>query len=121
LVLFQITFSSSHDVVAHFTRDLDLIRSKLTKIEEGDEAHIDLGLAAVSKLVVGEWGILVPCNVVLFTDGTPGAVNMRSSLPFPFPGKLHVVSLGTPSNSSLAVYHRCVLEVLTYLNGHVNA
>lgn len=96
---------------------------KLSKIEEHDKTCIETGLCGVNTLVLSDWGSSVPCQVILVTDGSLGAgqmslkqslnLNHRSShfpLPFPFPGKLHVVCISPTQNrgtvSGISLYQR---------------
>lgn len=108
------TFSSSCDTLVNFTRDFDFIRTKLNKIEEGDRAVLETGLLGVVKQVLGEWGSSGSFNVVLFTDDGLGYSYLRSPafpLPFPFHGKLHIVSMWQLSSVTLAAYHRFVYSL----------
>lgn len=67
LIDLQMTYSSSYDVVSPFTRDFDLLKSKLGQLEEQDKSCLEPVLAGVNKLVLGEWGSATPCQVSLLT------------------------------------------------------
>lgn len=111
----QIVFSSRFDVVCQFTRDYDLIRSKLQNIEEHDKTCIEIALHGVNNVVLAEWGSTTACQVILITDGNPGvgpgslsdSLNSLNyprdansfPLPFPYPAKLSLVCLTNQSGT----------------------
>lgn len=108
---FQIVFSSLYEVVCPFTRDYDSIRAKLQTIEEWDKTYIEGALHGVNNVIMAEWGNATACQVILITDGNPGiglmslgdslnSLNVTRGinpfpLPFPFPGKLSIVCIGS--------------------------
>lgn len=57
------TYSSSYDIVSQFTRDFDVLKSKLSQLEEQDKSCLEPVLSGVNKLVLGEWGTTTPCQV----------------------------------------------------------
>ena len=104
-------FSSLYEVVCPFTRDYDMIRTKLQNIEECDKTCIEAALHGVNNVVVSEWGGTTACQVIVITDGNPGVGPMslgdslnslnfpRESNPFPlpfsYPGKLTLVCIAS--------------------------
>ncbi|KAL7293911.1 hypothetical protein TKK_0012642 [Trichogramma kaykai] len=123
------TFSSMYEILCPFTRDYELIRSKLQNIEECDKTSIETALHGVKTLVISEWGSSTPCQVILVTDGNPGVgpMSLRESLlsmnfpreggipfpvPFPFPARLSVVCLTNPTDptfvSNMQLYQKLV-------------
>lgn len=108
---FQIVFSSLYEVVCPFTRDYDSIRAKLQTIEEWDKTCIEGALHGVNNVIMAEWGNATACQVILITDGNPGiglmslgdslnSLNITRGinpfpLPFPYPGKLSIVCIGS--------------------------
>lgn len=119
------SFSSSYEVLCPFTRDFELIRAKLPKIEEQDKTCIESGLAGVNSLILSDWGSSIPCQIILITDGSIGVgqlslkqnlnnINHKNNsnfpLPFPFPGKLHIICLnpGIGSSCGISLFHRFV-------------
>ncbi|KAF4526527.1 hypothetical protein B566_EDAN005894 [Ephemera danica] len=117
-----IAFSSLYDVLCPFTRDFDLLRSKLNNLEEFDKTCLEVALHGVNSLVLDEWGTGTPCQVILVTDGSVGmgptglgaclAGGSGSPLPFSFPGSLSVMCLASPEEPGVAqtmpMYHRLV-------------
>ena len=102
-----------YEVICPFTRDYDLVRTKLQNIEECDKTCIETALVGINNLVLSEWGSNTACNIILITDGNPGVgpntlSDFLSSssfskdakpfpLPFSFPAKLTVVCLSNQS------------------------
>lgn len=113
---FQIVFSSLYEVVSPFTRDYDSIRAKLQTIEEWDKTCIEEALHGVNNVIMAEWGNATACQVILITDGNPGvgpmslghslsSLNVTQDinpfpLPFPYPGKLSIVCIGSQQGKS---------------------
>jgi hypothetical protein len=56
-------FSSLWEQTVPFTRDIESIKTALTKVEEYDKTNIVSALAGVNSLVVDEWGASTPCQV----------------------------------------------------------
>ncbi|XP_011498230.1 PREDICTED: von Willebrand factor A domain-containing protein 9 [Ceratosolen solmsi marchali] len=123
-----IAFSSLYEVICPFTRDYDLIRSKLQNIEECDKTCIESALHGINNVIISEWGSSTACQVILITDGNPGVGSMslgdslnslnfsRDANPFPlpfiYPGKLSLVCLANQSDpnliSSIPLYQKLV-------------
>ncbi|XP_059487646.1 integrator complex subunit 14 [Neocloeon triangulifer] len=117
-----IAFSSLYDVVCPFTRDFDLVRSKLNNLEEYDKTCLKTALQGVSTLVLEEWGNSTQCQILIVTDGSVGMgpnslsacllQDQSSPLPFPFPSTLNVVCLANPDEpgitQSIAMYQRLI-------------
>jgi hypothetical protein len=61
--IFQMTYSSSYEVLSTFTRDFEVLKSKLSQCEEQDKSCLEPVLTGVNKLVLGEWGTTTPCQV----------------------------------------------------------
>ena len=51
-----VTFSSAAEVLAPFTRDIDLVRSKLASITAQDKSLLEAGLGGAVGHVLDEWG-----------------------------------------------------------------
>ncbi|XP_054278124.1 integrator complex subunit 14-like isoform X1 [Macrosteles quadrilineatus] len=100
------TYSSSYEVLSTFTRDFEVLKSRLAQCEEQDKSCLVPVLTGVNKLVLGEWGSTTPCQVVLVTNGASRRHSelealskigpFASPLPFAFPGKLSVVVVAPP-------------------------
>lgn len=63
-VSIQIAFSSLYEVLCPFTRDFDLVRSKLSSLEDFDKTCLEVALHGVNTLVLDEWGNGTPCQVI---------------------------------------------------------
>ena len=97
-------FSSSCHMVQGFTRDLDLIRSKVTTLQGQDRSSLEKGLQGVAGMVLEEWGTSTPITLIVVTDGGVGrgpysleqlttGGQTELLLPLPFPCALSVVCL----------------------------
>ena len=51
-----VSFSSTAEVLAPFTRDIDLVRSKLASVTAQDKSLLEAGLGGAVSLVLDEWG-----------------------------------------------------------------
>ncbi|KAG1665251.1 Integrator complex subunit 14 [Nymphon striatum] len=120
-----VAFSSLWELVVPFTRDFESIKSALFCIENYDKTCIETALDSVRSIVMEEWGAGVPCQVVLFTDGSTGIgptslkyglANLSEAgnfpLPYPFQCKIHIVCLGTNQElvESIPLYEK-LLEI----------
>ena len=101
-----VTYSSMCEVPATFTRDIDLVRTKLSLVSCQDKSLLEAGLVGLVSLVAEEWGAAanLNINVVIVTDGSLGygphslshlANNGPSELktPLPFSCTVSVVCL----------------------------
>jgi len=97
-------FSSSCHMVQGFTRDLDLIRTKVATLQGQDRSSLEKGLQGVAGMVLEEWGTSTPITLIIVTDGGVGrgpySLEQLASgsqtellLPLPFPCALSVVCL----------------------------
>ena len=59
----KIAFSSLYDVICPFTRDFELVRSKLNNLEDYDKTCLKIALQGVNTLVLEEWGNSTLCQV----------------------------------------------------------
>ena len=60
----QVVFSSLWEQIVPFTRDYDLIKAALNKVEEFNKTCLETALTGITSLVMEEWGYSVPCQVV---------------------------------------------------------
>ncbi len=96
-----LTFSSVCDVVVPFTRDYAQLKEKLNEVTVLDRTDIHNALVVMVEVMIAEWGVFAPCQVVLVTDGCPGVKHQdethkkQQTLCLPFPCQLHVVSMAT--------------------------
>ncbi|XP_038072885.1 integrator complex subunit 14-like isoform X2 [Patiria miniata] len=109
-----VIFSSLWEVVVPFTRDFAELKKALLSVETFDKTNLEVALEGVRNMVVEEWGVSSPCQIILVTDGSPGigpgslkqVAQMLSDpkpddppfpLPFEFSNNLHMVLLSTPA------------------------
>ncbi|XP_064619116.1 integrator complex subunit 14-like [Lineus longissimus] len=125
-----VVFSSLWEQTVAFTRDIESVKTALTKVEEYDKTNVMSALAGVNSLVVDEWGASTPCQIILVTDGCTGygagsvqhgiqefatfdsrvvgkdehiSLHRRTDfpLPFPFPSKIQIVCLANQNDPLL--------------------
>ena len=65
-----VAFSSTAQIVSDFTRDYEQIFASLKSLQIGDCACLDVGLNAVSDLVIEEWSCFTNVQILLITDCT---------------------------------------------------
>ena len=102
------TYSSVCETLVTFTRDIDLVRSKLSSVQSQDKSLLEAGLAGVCSLVLEEWGgganSSLNINILIVTDGSMGHGPLSLShlanvgpvelkLPLPFPCTMSVICL----------------------------
>lgn len=118
-------FSSLWEKSIGFTRDHDAIKTKLLEIDSFfDKTNIVNALEGLKEVVLEEWGhtTTLPINVILVTDGCAG-ISANSSMAsasytwpsMPFPCKLQVVCLSSPSDPlsrlSIPFYKKLISSV----------
>lgn len=101
-----IAFSSLWEKLTSFTRDYELIKGTLNSLDTYyDKTNVINAISSVSEVVSEEWGTSCPLvNVILVTDGCLGINGgeiIQPTKPFLFPCKLHVVILGSKTDSSI--------------------
>ncbi|KAL8613427.1 hypothetical protein ACOMHN_057147 [Nucella lapillus] len=113
-----LSFSYLWERTSPFTRDYDMLKTALTKVELYSKTCLETALVGVSTVVLDEWNYGVPCQVILVTDGSCGighgslkhsldTYNQREGtdakfpMPFPFPAKLHILCVSNPGDSDL--------------------
>ncbi|CAD7080625.1 unnamed protein product [Hermetia illucens] len=57
-----------YEVLVDFTRDYDLIRQALKKVEHFDKTHLESMLKGVSNILASNWGTQNFCQILAFTD-----------------------------------------------------
>ncbi|XP_050541175.1 integrator complex subunit 14 [Daktulosphaira vitifoliae] len=89
-----ITFSSTCDVLCSFTRDYDLVKSKISQLDFKSNTCYPPVIKALNYLVHNEWSDSVSCQVMMITDGRcyEGLRDPQIS-PLLFPGNLMVLPL----------------------------
>ncbi|GAB6032163.1 hypothetical protein CHUAL_010814 [Chamberlinius hualienensis] len=125
-------FASDYQHVVPFTRDYELIRTSLAKVEPYGKTNIETALDGVRELVQEEWGTSTPCQILLITDGRIGtSVDMTHltriqpfrhreyssaqglHVPFQFPAKLNILCLENSNEPRLSVsttYYQRLIE-----------
>jgi hypothetical protein len=71
-----VAYSSTSQVVCEFTRDQAKFCESLDGVKIGDVGYLDVGLNAVSDLVIEEWACFTNIQVLLITDNVD---NLRSN------------------------------------------
>lgn len=108
-----IAFSSLWEIVVPFTRDYELLKQGCMSVDVYDKTCFENALTGVAGHVIEEWGSSIPIQVIVVTDGSIGSgygsltdlldgtgermTDGPCPLPFPFPSKLHVVCISSPS------------------------
>ncbi|KAH9518396.1 Integrator complex subunit 14 [Bulinus truncatus] len=125
-----IAFSYLYEQLSTFTRDYNVIRTALNKVEVFSKTCIESALNGIRHIISDEWSHTA-CQVILITDGSLGVgigslkrsletINTRQSveekfpLPFPFPCKLHIVCIGNsndPDVRSALPYYQKLIDV----------
>jgi len=106
-----IQFSSLCELVAPFSRDMDMIRSKLLSVSCQDKSSLEVGLQGLIGLIQEEWGSGTPVTLILVTDGGVGygpysLQNLLGSqptdlrLPILFPLSISVACIGDENTES---------------------
>ena len=97
-------FSSSCEVLAPFTRDTQELLEQLGQVTCVDRTDLYRALQCVVEAVISEWGMFVPCQIVLVTDGRFGLGLGGGGRPqpvcLPFPCQLHVVCVASKKEVS---------------------
>ena len=111
-----LAFSSTCDVVVPFTRDYDLLKSKLDEVTVQDRTDLHAALVTMVETMLAEWGSFAPCQAVLVTDGSPGvrhqdAVYKKLPPCIPFPCQLYVVCIATNDEPLWASRQNLLCEV----------
>ncbi|KAL6056294.1 von Willebrand factor type A domain [Balamuthia mandrillaris] len=100
-----VTFSSTSQVIAPFTRDYTLLRSALYDIRLQDTTDLHAGLTTAVDAVKKKFGTSTACQFVVVTDGRPNGPD-PSMVHFPFPVKLHVVAVGSRAELDLPTFEQ---------------
>ena len=89
-----VSFSSTPQLISPFTRDLSEIREALESVSVEDRTDFPAAIQFLTELVPKEWGMFVPVQVVLVSDGLlGGGVSNAIDSPycFPFPCQFNVL------------------------------
>lgn len=90
------SFSSVGVLVTPFTRDHSELRDSLQSITINDRTNFQSAVEILTDVVMKEWGMFVPIQVILVSDGLITISNPPSEqevICFPFPCQLHVVCI----------------------------
>lgn len=89
-----ITFASAAQVAVPFTRDHSLLRSALYDLQLQDKSSLDVGLRGAFDLVQERWGVELPAQVVVFSDGIPSGAAQVLSVRTLARVRVHIVAFG---------------------------
>jgi len=117
-------FSSVCELAVPFTREVDQLRAKLPLLSCLDKKSLEVGLQGAVSLVMEEWGVSVPVNLVIVTDGGLGhgpyslhqmiGPSGPTELKFPlmFPATISVVCIADKTLNSEVKSTRAAYETL---------
>lgn len=66
--MFQIVYSTLYEVIVEFTRDYELIRNALNKLEHYDKTNVENLLLSVNNLFLSTWGNQNYCQLLVVSD-----------------------------------------------------
>ena len=88
------SFSSTCVLINPFTREHSELRESLKLISITDRTNFHSALVSLTDVVIKEWGVFVPIQVILITDGLiANPSNEQECFCFPFPCQLHVICI----------------------------
>lgn len=93
-----INFSSSPQLVCPFTRDLSEVREALDSVSVEDRTDLPGAVQFLTELIPKEWGVFIPVQVILISDGLLGggaSISTDSPYCFPFPCQFNVLFIAT--------------------------
>lgn len=122
---FKLVYSTLYEVLVDFTRDYDVIKQAIAKIEHYDKTSLENMLHAVKSMLLSSWGSQNQSHVLVFTDCGIGLgpTSIRATidafrnsgnrpsgdattaappvmcLPFTFASKLSFVCIGLPGDA----------------------
>ncbi|EDV26504.1 von Willebrand factor A domain-containing protein 9 [Trichoplax sp. H2] len=96
-----VVFSSLWEEIVPFTRDYELLKSKLSKAETYDKTCFASAFEAARSVISDGWGPSTPFHVILVTDGLPGVgdgslrqfLDSQEVITLPFTSKLHIICI----------------------------
>ena len=96
------TFASEAHVTVPFTRDHSLLRSALYDVQLQDKTSLDAGLKGAFNLIQERWGVELPSQIVVFTDGVPSASSQLLSVRTLARVRVHLVAFGSKTDAGSA-------------------
>uniref|UniRef100_A0A4W3JRD3 Integrator complex subunit 14 n=1 Tax=Callorhinchus milii TaxID=7868 RepID=A0A4W3JRD3_CALMI len=67
-----VAFSSLWELMVPFTRDYNTLQEALSTVDDYDKTCLESALVGISNIVQEEWGVCIPCQIILVTDGSLG-------------------------------------------------
>ncbi|XP_069480343.1 integrator complex subunit 14 [Ambystoma mexicanum] len=129
----MVIFSSLWELMVPFTRDYNTLQEALSNMEDYDKTCLEAALAGICNVVQQEWGGVVPCQIVLVTDGCLGigrgslrhslatlgqrTDSNRFPLPFPFPSKLYIMCMANLEELQSTDALDCLEQLIDLNNG----
>lgn len=97
------TYAAAANTAVSFTRDHSLLRSALydVQLHEGN-TQLEVGLRGAFDLIEQKWGLEVPAQVVVFTDGVSGNVQQLLAVRTLARVRVHLVAFGSKSEMNNA-------------------
>ena len=90
-----LAFSSTCELMVPFTRDHSELREALSSVSVIDITDLTVAMESFIEMVTKEWGMFVPVQLILVTDGILGLRKSPNTFSFPFPCQLNVVCVAT--------------------------
>nr|XP_039262841.1 integrator complex subunit 14-like [Styela clava] len=103
-----LSFSSTCQVLCEFTRDHEALKAALNKAKLRDKACLEPLCHEINNLVSKEFGYMVPCNIIIVTNGR---VNWTSDVRSVNPEE-SLQSIEFPIKFQSAIHFICVTEDL---------
>jgi hypothetical protein len=97
------SFSSACVLLNPFTRDHAELHDSLSTVSVNDRSNFYTALETLTEVVIKEWGLFVPIQVVLVTDGLLSVrcpLDGQEVFPFPFPCQFHIVPIATKNETT---------------------
>eukprot|EP00088_Acartia_fossae_P030699 TRINITY_DN3169_c0_g1_i6.p1 TRINITY_DN3169_c0_g1~~TRINITY_DN3169_c0_g1_i6.p1 ORF type:complete len:508 (+),score=91.69 TRINITY_DN3169_c0_g1_i6:22-1524(+) len=104
-------YSSHCELTSPFSRDMDMLRSKLLSLSCQDKSSLEVGIKGFVGVVQEEWGLGIPVTLIIVTDGGLGygpyslyniihANPTELRLPIPFPVNVSVACINPDSEEN---------------------
>lgn len=95
-----ITYAASAQVAVPFTRDHSLLRSALYELQLQEKSSIDAGLRGAFDLILERWGLEVPVQIVVFSDGVPSGATQVLTVRTLSRVRVHIVAFGSKGDNA---------------------
>ena len=123
-----VVFSSLWEEIVPFTRDYDLLKSRLFKAETYDKTCFVSAFEAARSVISDGWGPSTPFHVILVTDGSPGVgegslsqfLDSQDVITLPFTSKLHIICISPLEEVRTSLHwYKQLYDTTSSHGGHV--